>query len=421
MTTEIIAVGTELLLGQIANTNAQFLAQKLSEVGASCYFQTIVGDNPDRLKSALEIASKRADVIITTGGLGPTSDDLTKEIIAEFCDLDCVLDAESLRRIEERFTKMGKLCMAQNNVKQAEMPRGCIILQNNHGTAPGAIVEAAKPRSKDGERVYIMLPGPPFEMKSMFNEHVHSYLAQRTGEVIYSKMLKIFGIGESDLEEKLGNIMKSKNPTIAMYAKPGEVMLRLTTRAANAEQADAALEPLRAKVCAILGNMVYGEGENYSLAAAVVDLLKQRNLKVSFAESCTGGLAAAKLTAIAGAAEVFDGGVVTYSNQQKEKLLNVPPEMLESHGAVSRQVAIAMATGVRKLTKSDIGIGITGIAGPGGGTKEKPVGLVYIGICGVDGKTECTELRLAGEREAIRERTALHALNMVRQAVGNNR
>ncbi|MCL2838679.1 MAG: competence/damage-inducible protein A [Oscillospiraceae bacterium] len=412
MTAEIIAVGTELLLGQIANTNAQFLSQKLSEVGVSSYFQTVVGDNPDRLKQALSIASGRADVVITTGGLGPTADDLTKQIIAEFCGLDCVLDEESLRLIEQRFARMGR-CMAQNNVKQAEMPRGCIILKNNHGTAPGAILEC-------NEKIYIMLPGPPFEMKGMFNEHVYDYLAKKTGEIIFSKTLRVFGIGESDLEEKLGEIMNSENQTIAMYAKMGEVTLRLTTKAKDSDEAERLLEPLRLKVCDILGNMVYGEGENYSLQAAVVDLLKSRKLKVSFAESCTGGLVAAKLTAIAGASEVFDGGVVTYSNAQKEKLLDVPRETLEKFGAVSKEVAIAMATGVRKLAGADIGVGVTGIAGPDGGTEEKPVGLVYIGICGADGATEHMELRLAGEREVIRERTAMYALDMVRKKLLTN-
>jgi len=405
MTAEIIAVGTELLLGQIANTNAQFLSQKLSEVGVSSYFQTVVGDNPDRLKQALEIASNRADVVITTGGLGPTADDLTKQIIAEFCGLDCVLDEESLKLIEQRFARMGR-CMAQNNVKQAEMPRGCIILKNNHGTAPGAILECS-------EKIYIMLPGPPFEMKGMFNEHVYDYLAKKTGEIIFSKTLRVFGIGESDLEERLGEIMQSEKQTIAMYAKMGEVTLRLTTKAKDADEAERLLEPLRTKVCDILGNMVYGEGENYSLQAAVVDLLKERGLKVSFAESCTGGLVAAKLTSVAGASEVFDGGVVTYSNEQKEKLLGVPREMLEKFGAVSKEVAMAMATGVRALASADIGVGITGIAGPDGGSEEKPVGLVYIGICSTDGATEHMELRLAGEREVIRERTAMYALDMV--------
>jgi len=409
MTAEIIAVGTELLLGQIANTNAQFLSQKLSEVGVSSYFQTVVGDNPDRLKSALEIAANRADVIITTGGLGPTADDLTKEIIAEFCGLDLVLDEESLKSIEQRFARMGK-DMAENNVKQAEMPRDCVILKNNHGTAPGAIVEC-------NEKTFIMLPGPPFEMKSMFNEHVYHYLAKKTGEVIFSKHLRVFGIGESDLEMKLGDVMKSENPTIAMYAKPGEVTLRITTMADDSATAERLLEPLKSKVYETLGDMVYGEGEDYSLQAAVVDKLKQHKLKVSFAESCTGGLAAAKLTKIAGASEVFDCGVVTYSNEQKEKLLNVPREMLEKFGAVSKEMAIAMAEGVRELANSDIGVGITGIAGPGGGTEEKPVGLVYIGICDNNGKTEYMELNLAGEREIIRERTAMYALDMVRRKI----
>jgi len=305
--------------------------------------------------------------------------------------------------------------MAQNNIKQAEMPRGCIILKNNHGTAPGAIVEAAEPHLKGNEKIYIMLPGPPFEMKSMFNEYVYDYLAKKTGETIFSKTLRVFGIGESDLEEKLGEIMNSQNPTIAMYAKPGEVTLRLTTKAKNSDEAEELLDPLRKKVSEILGNMIYGEGEEYSLHAAVVDSLKQRGLKVSFAESCTGGLVAAKLTSIAGASEIIDGSVVTYSNEQKEKLLGISSEILEAFGSVSKETAEAMAAGVRTLTQSDIGVGITGIAGPGGGTDDKPVGLVYIGICGIDGTVEHIKLNLVGEREIIRERTAMYALDMVRK------
>jgi len=406
---EIIAVGTELLLGQITNTNAQFLSQKLSEVGVFCYFQTVVGDNPDRLKQALEIASARADVVITTGGLGPTADDLTKEIIAEFCGLDCVLDEQSLRLIEERFKRMNR-CMAENNRKQAEMPQGSIILKNNHGTAPGSIVE-------HNDKIYIMLPGPPYEMKGMFNDHVFDYLAKKTDEIIFSKTLRVFGMGESDLEMKLGNIMQSENPTIAMYAKTGEVTLRLTTMAKTSDEAEKLIESLKIKVNEILGDMVYAEGEENSLQQTVVDLLKQHNLKVSFAESCTGGLISSKVTSISGASEVFDCGVVTYSNEQKTNLLGLSSEMLEKFGAVSREVAIAMAIGVRKLANSDIGVGVTGIAGPGGGTQEKPVGLVYIGICGMNSETDVMELNLTGGREIIRERTSMYALDMVRQAV----
>lgn len=409
MNFEILSVGTELLLGQIVNTNAQVISQMLSELGFGVYFTTVAGDNPERLKSALKIAAERADGIITTGGLGPTKDDLTKETIAEFCGVKCVMHEESRRRLEERFSKMGRY-MAKNNLKQAEMPEGCIVLENDNGTAPGAIIETDK-------NVFIMLPGPPREMRPMLLDKVRNYLQKKADCVIHSKTLKVFGIGESAMEEQLEEIIKNQsNPTIAPYAKTGECELRLTAKAKTVEEAEELLKPLEKSVRDILGDFVYAEGENANLQETVVKLLNEKGMTLATAESCTGGLIAKKITDISGASNCFHCGMVTYSNDQKEKFLGVSHETLESYGAVSEQTALEMSRGVMERTGADIGIGVTGIAGPGGGTAEKPVGLVYISVCSKD-IHKAYRLNLTGDRDMIRERASLYVLDMVRRCV----
>lgn len=411
MNFEIISVGTELLLGQIVNTNAQVISRMLSELGFNVYYTTVVGDNPGRLRNALEIAAGRADGIITTGGLGPTGDDLTKETIAEYCGLRCVMHPESRRRLEERFAARGQY-MPASNLKQAEMPEGCIVLANDNGTAPGAIVETEK-------NVFIMLPGPPSEMRPMLLNQVRPYLEKRADCVIHSRSLRVFGVGESAAEEKLkGIIEKQTNPTIAPYAKTGEMELRLTARAENLSAANQLLDPLESEVRAILGDFVYGEGENANLQKTVIRLLCEKGLSVATAESCTGGLVAKKLTEVPGASECFACGLVTYSNEEKQALLGVNKETLANYGAVSRQTALEMSHGVRKRHGADIGIGITGIAGPGGGTEEKPVGLVYISIC-AEGEHRVYRLHLAGNRDVVRERASLYALDLIRRCVLN--
>lgn len=409
MNFEIISIGTELLLGQIVNTNARDISRMLSELGMNVYYTTVVGDNPERLKEAIEIASKRADGIITTGGLGPTCDDLSKETIAEFCNLKCVPHEESKRRIIERFKKQNRY-MAESNLKQADMPEGCIVLQNNCGTAPGAIIENEK-------ATIIMLPGPPFEMNAMLNESVRPYLEKLADSVIYSKSLRVFGAGESAAEEMVKELINEQtNPTIAPYAKTGEMEFRLTAKAENKERAKELLEPFEKKVRDILGSYVYAEGEDASLQKTVVELLLKNKKKISFAESCTGGLLAKKITEVSGASGCFDCSFVTYSNEQKENLLGVKGETLERYGAVSPQTALEMCKDVRERAKADIGIGITGIAGPDGGTDEKPVGLVYIGICTDDVWGVC-KLNLAGGRGMVRERAALYALDLARRSL----
>lgn len=409
MNFEIISIGTELLLGQIVNTNARDISRMLSELGMGVYYTTVVGDNPERLIEALEIASRRADGIITTGGLGPTKDDLSKETIAKFCGLKCVPDAESRRRIEERFAKQNRY-MAESNLKQADMPQGCIILKNDCGTAPGAIIESDK-------GTIIMLPGPPHEMRAMLNSGVRPYLEKKADSVISSKTLKVFGLGESAAEERVRELIENQQtPTIAPYAKTGEMEFRLTAKAKNEEAALEMIKPLEDKLYDIIGEYIYGSGEEMTLQQRVVELLIKQNKTVTFAESCTGGLLSKKITDVSGASECFNCGFVTYSNERKEKLLGVKRETLEKYGAVSWQTAYEMCEGAKIRGGADIGIGITGIAGPGGGTEEKPVGLVYIGICTDEIHATC-ELHLAGDRDTVRERTSLYALDLVRRSL----
>lgn len=412
MNFEIISIGTEILLGQIVNTNARDISRLLSELGMNVYYTTVVGDNPERLKEALEIACKRADGIITTGGLGPTEDDLSKETIAEFCGLKCVTHKESKRRLIDYFEKQGKY-MPQNNLKQADMPEGCIVLKNDFGTAPGAIIESDK-------ATIIMLPGPPSEMKPMLLNEVRPYLEKFADGVIRSKVLHVFGIGESAAEEKVKSLIDNQtNPTIAPYAKTGETEFRVTAKAKNPRDAEALLKPTLDKLYGLLGDYIYAEGGDASLQKTVVSLLCEHKKTVTFAESCTGGLLAKKITDVPGSSECFNCSYVTYSNGQKEKILGVSRRTLDEYGAVSPQTALEMCRGAKNVSGADIAISVTGIAGPGGGTPDKPVGLVYIGIC-TDSVWESKKLILNGSRQNVRERTSLYALDAVRRILINN-
>lgn len=409
MNFEILSVGTELLLGSIVNTNAQYLSRRLSELGFNVYYTTVVGDNPDRLKAALELAAGRADAVITTGGLGPTVDDLTKETIAAYCGKKCVLDDESRQRIIDRFSK-NHTEIPENNFKQAEMPEGCIILKNNNGTAPGAIIESEK-------CTFIMLPGPPSEMKPMFDESVIPYLKKFSDGVIRSRSIRVFGLGESKVDEMLGDLMnKSHNPTVAPYAKIGQVELRITAKSDTVENAKAMLTPMEQKIRDMLGDRVYGTGIDNSLENVVVELLRENGLTAATAESCTGGMIAEKITRIPGSSECFGCGYVTYSNEQKMRLLGVKKETLDKYGAVSEQTALEMSRGARETSGADIAAAVTGIAGPGGGSEEKPVGLVYISICTKD-VHKVFKYNFAGNREMVRERTSLYALDLIRRSV----
>jgi len=406
MKAEILAVGTELLMGQIANTNAQYISSRLPDVGIGVYYHDVVGDNPERLKKSLELALSRSDVVILTGGLGPTQDDLTKETVAAVVNRKLVLNQESLDKIKNFFARTNRQ-MTQNNVKQAYLPEGCIIVKNNNGTAPGCIIE-------EKGKIVVMLPGPPSEMKPMFEETVIPYLASKTEYRLESRFLRIFGIGESTVEDKLMDLIENQtNPTIAPYAKEGEVTLRITAKYPKDGHSEDIISPVEEEIRRRLGDAVYSN-DNSSLDQVAARLLMESNTTISLAESCTGGLLSARLTEIPGISGVFDRAIVTYSNRAKMEELGVRKETLDAYGAVSEQTASEMASGVRKVSGTDIGISITGIAGPGGGTEEKPVGLVYVALAHKDGII-VRKLNLWGSRSRIRNVTCLNALDMIRR------
>ena len=409
-TAELIAVGTELLLGSIANTDAQMISQGLSELGINVYYHTVVGDNPERVRQAVDIARNRADILITTGGLGPTCDDLTKVAIAEAFGKQLVFHEPSAQRIRDRFAAMERP-VTENNYQQAMLPEGCTVLDNDWGTAPGVAFEA------DGTHV-IMLPGPPRECAPMFRERALPYLETLCGGVIGSRYVKIFGVGESSMETLVKPVMDSlSGVTMAPYAKEGECELRITARAETRAAALALCDPVVEQVRAILGNRVYGVDVS-SLEEVVVRGLQQRHLTIAFAESCTGGLLAKRLTDISGASQVFGYGCVTYWNEAKTGLLGVQPETIRQHTEVSAECAIEMARGVRRLSGADIGVSITGYAGPTGGTEENPVGTVYIGLSWSGGETVLRpDRRYMRTREQVRRSAASHAFDLVRREV----
>ncbi|NMB96881.1 MAG: competence/damage-inducible protein A [Clostridiaceae bacterium] len=406
MNAEILAVGTELLLGQIVNTNAQYISQRLPEVGVNVYYHNVVGDNPKRLKTTLNLALQRSDVVIMTGGLGPTKDDITKETVAEVLNRMLVLDEDCLNIMKSFFSKHHRK-MTENNLKQAYLPEGCIIIKNKNGTAPGCIIE-------HGDKTVIMLPGPPSEMRPMFDDTVIPYLKNKCKSRLVSRFVKIFGIGESAVEDKIIDLVENQtNPTIASYAKPGEVMLRVTASCNTPEEADELINPLIDDIKHRLGDAIYST-DNKELEEVVADLLLEKNVTISIAESCTGGLISKTLTELPGISKVFMSGVVSYSNSSKVDILGVKPETIEKYGTVSKATAIEMAENIRKISNTDIGVSVTGIAGPSGGTDEKPVGLVYVALA-TRNRTEFKELKLWGERTRIRNVTCLHALDMVRR------
>lgn len=410
MNAEILCVGTEILLGDIVNTNAQYLSEQLSLLGINVFHETVVGDNPERLSECLDIALARCDMVITTGGLGPTYDDLTKETIARKFGKKLVLDADSLARIERFFDRLGRE-MTENNRKQAYLPEGAEIFANDWGTAPACAIS-------NGEKTAIMLPGPPREMKPIFEHCVRPYLMRFTDGVIVSHSIRIYGEGESAVETRLRDMMTGmKNPTVAPYAKTGEVLLRVTAKARDREQAEQMLEAPMREIFSIYGDKIYGVDVE-SMQQAAFEALRERGLKVASAESCTGGKFGQLLTAIPGASEVYDCGVISYANSIKHRLLGVSEQTLAQFGAVSEQCAREMAEGVRVLGGADIGVSITGIAGPGGGTPEKPVGTVYVGCADSRG---CAVRRLTlgrggDERELVRDCAVLAAFDMVRRA-----
>lgn len=410
MKVEILCVGTELLLGDIINTNSAFLAKELATLGANVFHQSVVGDNPKRLKEYLKFALQNNDVVITTGGLGPTCDDLTKETVAEVFNRKMIQDDNTLKRIKEYFAQSGRK-MTINNEKQALVPEGAIILENNNGTAPGMIIE-----DKENNKTLIMLPGPPREMQRMFKESVEPYISKRTGKTIVSSTIHIFGMGESAVEDKLKDLMNNlTNPTLAPYAKEGEVQLRVTAQSDNKENAKSMIQPIIDKVKEIIPNeYIYGIDIG-NLQTALVALLNEKNMKIATAESCTGGLISKRITEVSGSSDVFECGICSYSENIKNKALCVDMDLINKYGVVSEEVAKAMANGVREFANSDIGISTTGVAGPTGGTDETPVGCIYVGV---STKEKCYAVRLNlargknDERELIRYLASSNALYM---------
>lgn len=413
MVVELISVGTELLLGNIVNTNTQFLAEKCALLGLTMYHQVTVGDNHDRLAEVIRTALKRSDVIILTGGLGPTEDDLTKEVCAEVMGFPLVEDTHTHERIEEYFRNNIYKVIPDNNWKQAIVPAGCIVLDNDNGTAPGLILE------KYGKSA-ILLPGPPNELYPLFMNQVYPYLQKLQPEVIRSQMVKICGVGESQVEDKILDLIdKQQNPTIATYAKTGEVHIRVTAKAANEEDAKKLVKPVVKEIKNRFGDYVYSTKEEETLEQAVVRLLKKYELTVTTAESCTGGLLAGRIINVPGASEVYNEGFITYSNKAKRKYLDVSKSTLKKYGAVSEQTAREMATGGVFATDSDACVAVTGLAGPDGGSEEKPVGLVYIATYMKD-KVNVQKYQFKGNRAKIREQAVVKGLDLLRRSILDN-
>lgn len=408
-TVEIICVGTELLLGDIVNTNAAFLAGRCADLGLSCYYQSVVGDNAERLSAVLKCAMERSDVVILSGGLGPTEDDLTKEVAAKVCGRKLCVDDNCMERIAEYFSGRN-IKPTENNWKQAKVPEGAIVLDNNNGTAPGIIIEAENAR-------VILLPGPPNELVPMFEESVAPYLEKLTPGVIESQTVKICGVPESKVEDMIKDIIDAQtNPTIAPYAKTGEVHLRVTASAEDQKAARKLIKPVVKELKARFGGDIYTTEKDTTLEKAVVELLLANKLTVACAESCTGGMLSARLINVPGVSEVYKTGFVTYANKAKRKALGVKKGTLQKYGAVSSQTAEEMAKGAAFVTKADVTVAITGIAGPDGGTEEKPVGLVYI-ACNVKGKVTVKEFRFRGNRAKVREGAVSSALALMRSCI----
>lgn len=409
MTVEIICVGTELLLGNIVNTNAAYLAEKCAGLGLSCYYQSVVGDNEERLSEVLRTAAGRSDIVLLSGGLGPTEDDLTKETAAKVMGRKLVMDEHSKERITEYFAKRGTE-FTDNNWKQAMIPEGAQVLDNHNGTAPGIII-------KEKNTHVILLPGPPQELIPMFEESVMPYLNDLEPGIIYSQTVKICGVAESRAETMVKDLIDSQtNPTIATYAKTGEVHIRVTAKAENEKEARRLIKPVVKELKSRFECDIYSTEEEVTLEKAVADLLLANKLTVSCAESCTGGMLSARLINVPGVSEVYKCGYVTYSNKAKRRILGVKKQTLQKYGAVSAQTAEEMVKGAAFMAKSDVAVAITGIAGPDGGTAEKPVGLVYI-ACNVKGKITVKEYHFNGNRSKVREAAAVTALMLLRSCV----
>lgn len=406
MNAEIISVGTELLLGKVVNTDTTIVAKGLAGIGINLLYAATIGDNPIRLKKAVEDALERSDLLITTGGLGPTADDLTKETVVQAAGRELVMHEESKARLISQFPGG----MSDNQLKQVMLPKDCHVLLNDNGTAPGCVFKT------DKGKLVMMLPGPPSELEPMFTNYGLPYLASGEKGVIVSRNIHVYGRGEAPVAEMLDYMMNYENPTVAPYANEGEMYVRVTAKAQSTKEADELCAPIISEIKEKIGEFVYSVDVE-SLEELVVKELKEKGMTIATAESCTGGLLSKRLTDVSGSSQVFETGIVSYANSTKMKLLGVPKQVLEKHGAVSEECAAAMAQGVQRLAGSTIGIGITGIAGPGGGTDEKPVGLIYIALS--DGKDTWVTSRKPFGRLKVREWhryvAASHALDMARR------
>lgn len=408
MKAELVSVGTELLLGEITDTNAVYLSQRLAEIGVDVFFRHTVGDNLDRIVSVFELALSRSDVIIICGGLGPTQDDLTREAIAEVVGRPLVLNPDAERCLREFFATRNRV-PTDSNLKQACAPEGAVFLDNTCGTAPGLLVEHRG-------RAIIAVPGPPPEMREMFRSQVLPWLLARQGEptMLRSRMLRLADIGESNLVDLIPDILEGQtDPTVAPYASPGEVKLRIATKAHSEQEAARKLDQMEAALRERLGSHIYGVDDE-TMEVAAGKLLRERSVTLACAESCTGGLIASRVTDVPGASDYFIGGMVAYSDEIKQRVLGVPEQVLAEHGAVSEQCARAMAEGARAAFGADLGLATTGIAGPGGGSEEKPVGLVYIAVADASG-TLCVRGNWPGTRDQFKSRVSQIALNMLRK------
>lgn len=407
---ELISVGTEILLGDILNTDAQFLSIELARLGISVIHQSTVGDNRERLLAQLKEAADRSDIIILSGGLGPTPDDLTKEVCCEFFGKKMFLHEPTVEKIKTYFSTKG-MKMAQNNLKQAMLPKDCVIFPNDNGTAPGMAIE------KDGVHI-LVLPGPPRELKPMFRNCAVPYLMQFSDRIIVSHNIRTFGIGESLMAERVNDLFDAENPTVAPYAKDGEALLRVTAMARTKEEAENLCEPVINEIKNRLDGFVYGV-DYTCIEEAVIGKLKEKHMKVATAESCTGGLIAKRITDVPGASEVFDCGIISYANEIKHRVLGVSEDDLNKYGAVSEPVAKQMAQGALKVSGADIAVSVTGIAGPDSDSTNKPVGLVYIGLADRD-NVWVRELRTSRkDRSYNRYVSASNALNMIRLYIDN--
>ncbi len=412
MNVELISVGTEFLIGKSINTNTFYLAERLSSLGYQVKEQTVVGDEVSRIQRALKSAIKRSDIVFVMGGLGAMKDDVTKKAVVDALDIPLVENSVVKNQIKKRFKDKKTSEISKNIWGQAMTPKGAVLLENKQDIIPGFII------SYDGKKI-ILLPGNPRQLKEMVDEKVMIYLKDWQPSIVCSEIVKIMSVTEQDIEDKLGKLMDSKNPKITTYSQVGEVHLRIIAKTSSKKEGKKLVTPILEEIKKSFGSLVYSTKENETLEENVVSLLKKCDITVSTAESCTGGKLAGKLVNVSGASSVFGQGFVTYSNKAKKKLIGVSKNTLKKYGAVSKQTAKEMAEGVSVTTGSDIGIGITGIAGPDGGTEEKPVGLVYIGCC-VKEKVTVKEYHFVGDRNDIRENSVMAALSLLRMLILEN-